>query len=234
MESTINTIMVPQGAEYQAICRGLQRNQENTVNPLAIPVGPEAVTQYLLQWKLKSMQISPTPKVLVMGLCGSLKPQHHVGDIVSYQGCFDGRAACEVPLLSCDLIVTSQVQQILSSPVAPVMAVTCDRIICKTAEKQQLAKTYDADVVDMEGFVILEFLQSLQIPVAMVRVVSDDSAHDLPDLTAAFTPEGTINPLPLALGMLRQPRAAARLIQGSLRGLKILEDLTTHLFTPKT
>ena len=222
--------MVPKGAEFRAISRGLRRIHRSELKLLAIPAGPNAVTQYLQQWKHEAMQASPAPQVLVMGLCGSLRPQHRMGDVVSYQGCIDGCSRPFVSPLTCHPTVVSHLKQVLSSAAASVTAVTCDHVIHGAAEKQQLAKTYSADVVDMEGFAILKTLNALNIPVAMVRVVSDDAVHDLPNLTNAFTSEGTLRPLPLALGMVQQPRAAIRLIQGSLRGLKILEDLTTQLF----
>jgi hypothetical protein len=65
--------------------------------------------------------------------------------------------------------------------------------------------------------------------VGMIRVVSDDCFHDLPDLSAAFSPEGSLKPLPLAIGMARQPLAASRLIRGSLKGLSRLEKLSRQL-----
>ena len=234
MEPTINTIMVPQGAEYQAICRGLQHQTGQVLQICPLPVGPTAVTQYLHQWVHNVSQQADSPQVLVMGLCGSLRSQHGVGDIVSYTSCYDGCSPSDQPSLTCDPPLTTQVHQMLSSTITPVSAVTCDRVINTVREKHQLGATYTADVVDMEGFAILSCLQSLHIPVAMVRVVSDDAMQDLPDLTTAFTPEGNLKPLPLALGMVQRPRAAIRLIRGSLRGLKILEDLTRQLLSYQT
>lgn len=221
--------MVPQGAEYQAICRGLKQQQGDDLEVVAIPVGPTAVTQYLQQWQPRALPRSPQTHILVMGLCGSLNPQYSVGDIVCYQGCWDGCSPPDVPPLTCDSNLIAQLQQTLTLRVTPVMAVTCDRVINTASEKQHLAAAYNADVVDMEGFAILEGLQSRRIPIAMVRVVSDDASQDLPDITAAFSPEGTLKPLSLALGMVRQPQAAMRLIRGSLQGLKTLEALAAQL-----
>jgi hypothetical protein len=111
-----------------------------------------------------------------------------------------------------------------------VVALTSDRVIHWAREKQQLAKAYGAEVVDMEGFAALQVLTEAGIPVAMVRVVSDDCGHDLPDLSAAFDAEGYLQPLPLALQFLRDPIAAARLVRGSLQGLRVLERVTAQLF----
>ncbi|NEP80773.1 MAG: hypothetical protein F6K17_09895 [Okeania sp. SIO3C4] len=48
-----------------------------------------------------------------------------------------------------------------------------------------MGKNTDAEVVDMEGFAILNFFANLSVSVAMVRVVSDDCYHDLPNISSA-------------------------------------------------
>jgi hypothetical protein len=78
----------------------------------------------------------------------------------------------------------------------------------------------------MEGSAILSALPQAQI--AMLRVVSDDCEHQLPDLSAAVGSQ--LRTLPLITAMLRQPVGSLRLIRGSLRGLKALEQLTRRLF----
>jgi len=83
----------------------------------------------------------------------------------------------------------------------------------------------------MEGIAVLELLQQAGIKVAMLRVVSDDATHDLPDLGATINSQGQIQPISLALTFLRQPLGAARLIQGALRGLKVLQEVTLCLYS---
>ena len=86
----------------------------------------------------------------------------------------------------------------------------------------------------MEGFCCLRELRNRNIAAASLRVVSDDFIHDLPDLNKAIHENGNLKFLPLALAMVRQPIAAMRLIEGSLTGLKVLQRITTKLFsTPK-
>ncbi len=114
------------------------------------------------------------------------------------------------------------------------LLVTCwtsDRLLWLASEKQQLGKTVGADVVDMEAAVILETLASvypaITTPVAMIRVVSDNVEQTLPDLTTAFSEEGLLRPLPLALAMLRQPIAALHLVRSSLHSLNRLQTAAT-------
>jgi hypothetical protein len=223
----IDVILVPQGAEYQAVCRGVERAQCPIVVP--IPVSPAPLSRFLKTWQ-QTNHIAGK-KLLLMGLCGGLVPQYAIADIVLYQECikreFDNRAA-PIAALPCDATLSAWLQQKISEA-AVVSALTSDRLVSSAQEKHQLAQHYRATVVDMEGFAALEILQQTGAMVAMLRVVSDNAQHDLPDLNQAIGTDGTLHPLPLAWGMIRQPIAAMRLIQGSLRGLKTLEAIAKRV-----
>ncbi|MFN6572579.1 phosphorylase [Dendronalium sp. ChiSLP03b] len=225
--TTINTILVPQGAEYKAVCRGLSGVTGLKPTVMPIPIGITPLTKYLQQWsKDKNLLNHPQPRVLVMGLCGSLSKRYAIGDIVLYQDCnYQGNSQ------ECDRIFTAQLHFLTQEKVSLVKSMTSDRIIYSAAEKEHLAKTLAADVVDMEGFAVLNFFNDMGIAVAMLRVVSDDCQHDIPDLSSAISSDGSLQPLPLALGLLRQPIAATRLIRGSLKGLKVLEEVTNLVFS---
>lgn len=204
-------ILVPQGAEYRAVCRGLRAiASPPIVRP--IPVGVEPVRRWLAQ---STPDFLPASGVLVLGLCGSLSPHLAVGDAVLYRECRD-------------LAGQAWPCQVSSALYPPVMALTSDRLIATAQEKQHLATTHHADVVDMEGVAILSVLGPLGIPVTMLRVVSDDAQHDLPEIGAAIDAQGNLQSWPLALGLLRQPIAASRLIRGSLQGLKKLQQVTAQ------
>ncbi|MCY7274016.1 MAG: phosphorylase [Phormidesmis sp. CAN_BIN44] len=218
------TLLVPQGAEYQAVCRGL-KSCKNPPQVVALPIGVEPVTQFLIHWQ-RSPSFTEVLQsgVLVMGLCGSLTAKLRVGDRVLYQFCQNASGK----VLECDPTLTAQIQQHLTETTL-VRAFTSDRIISSAHEKQQLGQIHQADVVDMEGSAIMTILAQAGVAVAMARVVSDDIDHDLPDLSAAISPEGKLRSLPLALGMIRQPIAALRLIRGSLKGLRTLEAISARL-----
>ncbi len=224
----IQIIFVPQGQEHQAVCRGISE-QLSTKRPsnscstvpvvVPVPVGKAPVGEFLRTYLAAEKPLS----VLLMGLCGSLTHQHQVGDVVVYESCVDqaGRR------WECDRALTNQLCQRFDRK--PVQAFTSDSLIHQTAAKQQIYQQSQTEVVDMEGSAALEELAGRGVAVGMIRVVSDDCQHDLPDLSAAFSPDGSLRPLPLAIGMLRQPLAAARLIQGSLKGLKILRQVSQQL-----
>jgi purine-nucleoside phosphorylase len=210
----IQAILVCQGAEHKAVCQGLSRVSGKKPTVVSIPAGA-SVKQYLEEW-LEARFLSQSG-VLVMGLCGSLNPQYGVGDVVLYDDSGEK--------------FTSIIQQHLKQRVSLVTAWTSDRFIHSALEKLSRGKANNADVVDMEGALIQEVLLKAGVAVATVRVVSDDCHHNMPDLTSAINPEGKLETFPLALAMMRQPVAAVRLIRGSLRGLKVLEEVTVSLFS---
>ena len=219
----IDIILVPQGAEYQAVRRGLGRTSTPVVVP--IPVGLVPLSASLKTWQ-QTESLAAGQTLLVMGLCGGLTPQASIGDSILYRECIN-RTAPHV-ILSCNAALTKRLQAILLEATV-VRALTSDRLVWSASEKSQLAQQYSAAVVDMEGFAALESLQQTGVAIAMLRVVSDNAQHDLPRLANVISADGTLQPLPLAWGMLRQPIAATRLIRGSLKGLKALQAIASRL-----
>ena len=224
--SSIQTVLVPQGAEYQAVYRGL--NSLNSDKPLVlpIPIGCKAITSHIEKLQQAEHFKKSPQNILLMGLCGSLSSQYAVGDVVVYQECINELNAAHF----CNNELTMMLFKKLQEEAYLVRGLTSDRIIHSASEKRHLGQLYNAEVVDMEGFATLEVFKKVGIAVAIVRVISDDIHHDLPNLSSAISPDGVLLPLPLALGMMRQPIAASRLIRGSLQGLKVLGKVATKLF----
>lgn len=205
----VSVILVPQGAEYQAVSQGV-RTQKNPPKVIPIPAGAAAIRDL--------DRCSEASDVLVMGLCGSLSPQFEIGTIALYHACVNLSGQVK----ECDRALTNRLQN--QFQVSPILGLTSDRVICSASEKRDLGKSYGADVVDMEGFAILE-----RRSIAMLRVVSDDLSGDLPDLSTVIDSEGKIQAIPMAIAMLRRPIAASRLIRGSLSGLRKLRQLAAEL-----
>jgi hypothetical protein len=228
---SIQAIFVPQGAEYHSVCRGLKHSAAPIPPVFPIPVGASPLTRYLKQLpEARYFSNHPQPRVLLMGLCGSLTPRYKVGDIVLYQSCVYSSDSTQL-WQACDPQLTAWLYDELKEQVFLVKALTSDRLIYSASEKCHLGQEYEADVVDMEGFAALEVLTQAGVAVAMLRVISDDSHYNIPNLTSAISSDGSLQPLPLALGMMRQPIAATRLIRGSLYGLRVLQHITTTLFS---
>ena len=227
MDLLVDTILVPQGAEYQAVCRGLRQiNASSLPNVLSIPIGVDALNNYLAtsDWQPESQA-----KILVMGLCGSLSLQYQVGDIVLYRDCLFSSPS-SLSNKCTDIQLTTSIATLLNKKIPIVTALTSDRLIWSAQEKLDLGRRYQASVVDMEGFALLNSLQSKKSRVAILRVVSDNAEDDIPNLQQAIDSTGKLQTLPMAIAMLKQPLAATRLITSAPKGLKILQQITTDLF----
>lgn len=210
---------MPQGAEYQAVCRGLG-GIADPPRVFATPAGA-AIAPYLQSLQAAGSLREGQP-ILMMGLCGGLIAKLEIGDVVLYGESLDPIAH------ACDRTLTAKLQALLDVPI--VRGVTSDRVISTTHDKRQLAAQFSADVVDMESAAALEILNAIGVSTAVLRVVSDDCHHNIPDLSNAFNAEGSLQPVALAIAMLRQPIAATHLIRSSLHGLRSLQELTNRLF----
>lgn len=227
----VDVIFVPQGAEYQAVLRGLARvpaGLRPRVYPLAI--GPEATEKIARNWLLDpANKANASQRVLLMGLCGSLQPEYGIGDGVLCDRNLSGFSTGAG--LSCDRTLNATL--IAQAPaLARGTAITVQKLVHSAQAKQALANAAGESVaiVEMEGYALLDVLQPEGFSVSMLRVVSDDCQHDLPDLTVAIAADGSIKPLPLAGCFLRQPLGAIRLIYGSLQALNRLQQITQQLF----
>ena len=217
-------ILVPAGAEYQVVHRAL-RHWPEYPRIVPIPAGPQAVQAFLATWEER--QSLQAASILLLGLGGSLSPHHGVGDGVLLQKVWDESKGQEAEGDEADATLTQWIAQRLPS-VTMGTGVMSDRVVTSAAAKRQLRDQYGADVVDMESAALLKALPQCQI--AILRVISDDWEHDLPDISTAISPAGAIKAVPLALSCLRQPIAALRLIRGAIKGLKALGRMTAVLF----
>ncbi len=228
MSSQIDVIFVPQGAEYQAVSRGL-RAAKSPDFPAIVPlsIGSTATQAIAETWLSEQKNAeNPAQTALLMGLCGGLNPTYPIGKAVLCQTCLAWNF--DQPVLTCDRDLNSRLVACLDLPL--VSAITSDRIVNTAQEKQALSRDRNADIVEMEGYPLIGLLQQAGLQVAMLRVISDDCHHDLPDLSSAIAEDGNLHLARLALSFFHHPIGAARLIRGSLLGLNVLERSTTKLF----
>ncbi len=225
----IQTIFVPAGAEYRAVKGAMKKAlSKDRSNPrlVPIPAGPQAVRTFLSNWKDFSQLEGG---VLLMGLGGSLSSDYAVGEGVMIEQIWRGFEGSGTNVAAADEALTRQIAQRLGLSMG--VGVTCDRVITTVREKQQLGDRYGGQVVDMEGFSLLEELSRLapKCSVAMLRVISDGCDRDLPDISNAIRSDGSLSPWAIARSFATQPIAARRLVSGSLKGLKALNHITKRL-----
>ena len=219
----IDTIVVPQGAEYQAVCRGLKKVRAKNVRVVSIPIGTKNIERTLANY---SIELNNAQNILIVGLAGSLSQLYSVGDAVLYQSCWN----LNRQHINIESELTTAIGKKLS--INLVEGLSCDRVIHQATDKLKLSQTYPVSVVDMEGYGYIKQLQQRNITVAMLRIISDDLTGDIPDLTNAIDGNGNLKAIPMAIAFLKQPLPAIRLIQGSLIGLNTLQKVISKLLTP--
>jgi adenosylhomocysteine nucleosidase len=64
--------------------------------------------------------------------------------------------------------------------------ITVDRVVVTGAEKEELHRTYQADLVDMESSAVAAVCREKQASFLSIRVISDDAHNDLPQEVAAI------------------------------------------------
>jgi hypothetical protein len=226
MNLDLDGILVPQGAEYKAVCQGISKNSQSSIPIIEIPLGSQRLSEYLEQNISSNFSNSPQ-RLLLMGLAGSLSPQLSIGRTILYEECVSTCNNRE--LLRGDRLLNELLQKKLSTEIKLVKGLTADRVICSVRDKLDLGNKYGASVVDMEGWTVINILNRQGIALSILRVISDDCQKDLPDLNAVITSEGTLSPLALTLAFIKKPLAAVTLIGGSLQGLKQLSALAKNI-----
>jgi hypothetical protein len=223
----ITHILVPQGAEHQAVCQGLA-TYAHPPKVQAIPLGlntwvPDFLEAHFL------CQVSPRSGVLLMGLAGGLDPMLAIGAGLLYEGCYDLANHWQ----SCDDRLRKWLAQRLQENATVVKGLTCDRIIYQAQEKIELYQRTGLSAVDMEGYSVLNTLNAAQVPTAIVRVISDTHRQNLPNIAPAIAVDGRLNPWTLSWQFAQNPIAALHLIRSSLLGLEKLRSLTQQIFQEK-
>jgi hypothetical protein len=206
-----DAIVVPRGAEARAVEGGWPASRPAL---FGVPAGAAAGPG------LAGAALGAT--ALVLGVCGALDPALHVGDTVVYARITDSAGVIELdPELAAACAA--------ACATAPVGAANVPSVVGAAAAKAALRTATGAAVIDMEGASIARALHGRGVRVAMVRVVSDDAAGELPDLRDVYTPAGTLRPLALALAFARAPRRSAQFIVHVLRALRALRETAARL-----
>ena len=222
-------ILAPQGAEYQAVLRVIKNNPHSPV-VLPIPVGKRAVTKYLQNWRQNHLEIFPAG-VILMGLGGSLSAEFCLGQAVLLESCLNYQNNQADQEKQSDRALTDWVQQKLGRNIRRVQGLTSDRVITDATEKQELGKRFNCQVVEMEGWAVLNFFSELGIPATIIRVISDEVSQSLPDLSKIYNSQGQLNAIALTFALGKKLIAGYRLIVASLKSLKILNQITRKLFS---
>jgi adenosylhomocysteine nucleosidase len=165
----------------------------------------------------------PPHGALVVGLCGFLVPCLRVGEVVIYSSIQDEHVTLEI-----DAALLKELAALLPSAQS-VRAVQSPAIVALPSAKAALAQRFGAQAVDMESFTLVEHLRRGGVAAGIVRVGSDTSDDELPDLAGALDCNGRLDRMKLARIVLGRPSAGLRLARNGLRALAALERTVEEL-----
>ncbi len=199
------------------ICRGVIGDRRITV--LQCGMGARGFAE----WLSHHLKNNSYEALIVAGLAGGLNPKLKTGDAVVYDLCVDsvGKSA----KLRCDeRLVGSLFEALQSASLRSFRGagVTVSRIITESTDKLRLGEHHQALAVDMESFDVLRVAAEFGLPAAVVRVISDEAGHDLPDFNSTYDPDGGKNYRRLAAAMTRRPAASFRFLLSLKRVIQSL------------
>ena len=155
-------------------------------------------------------------RALVIGTCGALAPSLRVADVLLFSRV---RSLFDAPY-ALDPASAESVFAAYPAALSGIHGISVDRIATRASEKRALSARFQTHAVDMETYEIVRAMHGRRVPVAVVRVVSDDAAGELPDLNRALTGSGEVDPASLALALLSKPVATLRLARSGASAVK--------------
>ncbi|MBS1792191.1 MAG: hypothetical protein JST85_31080 [Acidobacteria bacterium] len=206
------------------ICRGIFGDRNVTV--LQCGMGAPGFAK----WLSVHLQSNHYDALVVAGLAGGLDPRLKTGDVVVYDCCLDARESvndsCPEPGVQSEVSVMQYarrqdnlVRALLDALRAASLnsfygsGITVSQIVINAENKLWLGQQHQALAVDMESFDVLQVAAKFEIPAAVIRIISDEAEHDLPDFNFAAEDDGTINHRRMAAAMLQRPVASARFLR---------------------
>lgn len=182
----------------------------------------------------KILKHSTSQFVLVSGFAGALSTQCQVGDVVFYRQCGFLRDSQE--LVGCDRSMIKRLReqfQVSSFTVHEGLGLTSSSMFCRSSEKLENGKKHNALAVDMESFQIIREANQAGRQVAVLRIISDDALHNLPDLNAALSTQTQVNYFRMLLSLSAHPVLSARFLFNLKKSVSYLKQATRLAFNAR-
>lgn len=194
-------LVVASDIEYRAVANVLKRLPQLSVVLIKSGIGAIGFEE-LHAHRLVSEDID---RVIITGFCGALSDELRKGDVVLYDRCRNLTNVIELD---------RELNERLETKFKPVRGtgLTVTRVVVEASEKKRLWTEYGALAVDMETFAVASVCRERQIPVAALRVVSDESDEELPDFNRALGEDGEIIARRIPHVLIERPRASWRFI----------------------
>jgi adenosylhomocysteine nucleosidase len=158
--------------------------------------------------------ISERPELLVSaGLAGALNPKLKVGDVLR-------------PAVVIDAATTAPGE--VRNPEGGGVLVSTLKV-ASPGQKQELARMFQADAVDMEAAAVAEVAGRAGIPFMAIKAVSDTSDFQMPPFDRFISAEGKLNLLHLTGWAVLRPRTWRGLVDLQRNSRKAAEELAREL-----
>jgi adenosylhomocysteine nucleosidase len=162
-----------------------------------------------------------SPEVIISaGIAGALVPELHVGETVFPAQVIDAQDGSrhETAIKNAPLANTALGRGIIvSSPE-----------VASTAQKQQLAKSYGAQAVDMEGAAVARAAMTHNLRFVAIKTISDEYDFELPEMSQ-FVRDGQFQQLLFALHVALRPWLWLRTLRLAQNTLVASENLCAWL-----
>lgn len=137
---------------------------------------------------LKDFQVE---SLLVLGFAGSLSPQFGIGDLVICQTMRCEEAGDRAYHSNAGMIeMASKLEAGQYRRIWIKNCLTVNRIISTPDQKQEISKSWNTDIVDMENFWIAEQASQSGVRLLAVRAISDGTQDTLPEFINILDPKG--------------------------------------------
>jgi len=120
-------------------------------------------------------------RIIIAGFAGAINPEVQVGDLLLTRDVYYAENDTNT-FFNFDTDLTAFFSKTLKKETISHhigTGVCCDKMVDNAEYKQALRKKYKADCVDMESYHIQKILQDKNIPIAMIRVISDKADESL-------------------------------------------------------
>lgn len=135
------------------------------------------------------------------GFAGALNPAYARNDLIVPREVIDREGS--------SFVVDFPPEMAVSVQHARGRLLTVDRVVLRAADKGELHRSYQADLVDMESSAVAAVCQEKMVRFLSIRVISDDAHGDLPDeITAIMNPSGVYRVGATLRSLWRRPSSA--------------------------
>jgi nucleoside phosphorylase len=170
--------------------------------------------------------------VIVIGLAGALAPQLQTSDVIVYQACSKTDGHDKLTNFACDAALVEWLESALTAQrlsVKRVNGTSVKHVITRATDKAALHHVTQATAVDMESGLILEALRASSVPLAALRVVLDEAAHDLPAFDKGLCADGTYDTRQMLRILAARPAMSLQFLWNLRRATRKLRAITRAL-----